>query len=100
MVGEPVTCQSIGCYVIGRRHARRTNPLFHWGTWMLLAGCTLFPLSVAAQPRTEQEEEAGEKTLLLELEFRLPPYPKPENLLQFEPSAASSNRFFVDAKSI
>lgn len=92
--------QGIGCYSSGRRNSRGTNALFHWSAWLLLAGCVLFPLSVTAQPRAEQEEETGEKRPLPELEFRLPPYPKPENLVPFEPSAASSNRFFVDAESI
>ncbi len=95
-----MACHGIGCYPVARWNSCRANSLFRWGVWMLLAGCTLFPLNLTAQPRIEQEEEAGEKKPLPELEIRLPPYPKPENLVPFEPSAASSNRFFVDTKSI
>lgn len=35
-----------------------------------------------------------------ELETRLPPAPKPENLLPFFVSAATSNRFYVDGASV
>lgn len=60
----------------------------------------LLPASTAAQPRPDQEEEAGSKKPWIELELKLPPFPKPENLLQFEPSAASSSRFYIDPGSI
>jgi len=35
-----------------------------------------------------------------ETEFKLPPGSKPGNLLSFEPSSATRNRFYVDAQSI
>jgi hypothetical protein len=92
--------QGVRGHVVARRGTSRANPVFIWGAGVLLAGCALLPLSVTAQPRAEQEEEAGDKKLLPELEIRLPPYPKPANLVEFEPSAASSNRFFVDTESI
>ncbi len=71
--------------------------------WLL--GCLLacyalvLPLTAGAQTRTDGDDE-GEAKPRVELEVKLPPPPKPENLLAFEPSAASSNRFFIDAASI
>jgi hypothetical protein len=59
----------------------------------------MLPPSSYAQPRSGGEDE-GEPKPLVELEVKLPPMPIAANLLQFEPSAASSNRFFVDAESI
>ena len=66
----------------------------------LLWCCILLPVVTAAQPRRDQDEEEGEKKSWTELEIKLPPLPKPENLLQFEPSAASGNRYYIDATSI
>ena len=66
----------------------------------LLWFCILLPVLVAAQSRREQEEDEGEKKAWNELDLKLPPLPKPENLLQFEPSAASSNQYYIDAASI
>lgn len=69
--------------------------------WRLLfASCVLLPVLTTAQPRTDLEEEEEGKKPWVELEVKLPPFPKPEKLLQFEPSAASSNRFYVDPESI
>jgi hypothetical protein len=65
----------------------------------LAACCAVLPLTAAAQSRSDGEEE-GEKKPLAELEVKLPPMPKSENLLPFEPSAASNNRFYIDAASI
>ncbi|MBI4190264.1 MAG: CNP1-like family protein [Betaproteobacteria bacterium] len=56
----------------------------------------LLPLVAAAQ---REEEEAAPKGWV-EIKVKLPPFPKPENLIAFDVSAASSNRFFVDAESI
>ena len=36
----------------------------------------------------------------VEAEIKLPPYPRPENLIQFEPGVKSANRFYIDAGSI
>lgn len=36
----------------------------------------------------------------VEVAAQLPPYPKPENLIPFDVSSATNNRFFVDAASI
>lgn len=46
------------------------------------------------------EEEEGKGKPWVELEVKLPLFPKPENLLQFDPSAASSNHFYIDPGSI
>ncbi len=66
---------------------------------LLLACCMLLPAGAGAQPRPDLEEEEGTKKWV-ELEAKLPPFPKSENLLAFEVSAASSNRFYIDPQSI
>ena len=65
----------------------------------LLAGCLLLPAVAGAQPRPDLEEEEGSKRWV-ELEVKLPPFPKTENLIPFDVSAASSNRFYIDPQSI
>jgi hypothetical protein len=65
----------------------------------LTACCMVLPLSGSAQPKAAAEDE-GESNRRLELEVGLPPSSKAANLLQFEPSAASTNRFYIDAESI
>ena len=57
------------------------------------------PLTGIAQSRNDSEDD-GEPGPHAELEVKLPALPKAANLLQFEPSAASANRFYVDAGSI
>ena len=67
----------------------------------LLAWCALvLPLMAAAQPLRLFGNDDDEKKERVELEVKLPPLPKAESLLQFEPSGASSNLFYVDAQSI
>lgn len=65
----------------------------------LTACCMMLPHGAYAQPQTAADDQ-GEPQSQVELEVKLPPLPKAANLLQFEPSAASSNRFYVDAESI
>ena len=65
----------------------------------LLACCVAFPPSGFAQSRGNAGEE-GETAPPVELEVKLPALPKAANLLEFQPSAASTNRFFIDAESI
>lgn len=67
---------------------------------LLLACSVLLPAATAAQSRPGMEEERGEGMPSAEVEVKLPPFPKPENLLQFEPGAAGSNRFYIDPGSI
>lgn len=61
--------------------------------------CALLPSLAMAQSRNESDDGADPKPFA-ELEVKLPALPKPENLLKFEPSSASNNRFYVDAASI
>lgn len=60
----------------------------------------LLPAAAGAQPRPDlEEEEEGTKTWV-ETKVKLPPFPKTENLIPFDVSAASSNRFYIDPQSI
>lgn len=52
-----------------------------------------------AQPKSDWEIKMEERNWQ-EVETKLPPYPKPENLIEFEASAANPFRFFVDSESI
>ncbi|HEV8520463.1 MAG TPA: CNP1-like family protein [Burkholderiales bacterium] len=67
---------------------------------LLVAGCMLAPLVIAAQPRSDMEDEEADKKSWRELEVKLPPYPKSANIIAFDVSAASSNRFYIDPDSI
>lgn len=64
-------------------------------------GAVLLALAAGAvaQPRSDWEEKLEERNWQ-EGELKLPAYPKAENLLEYEASAASSFRFLVDADSI
>ena len=64
----------------------------------LLACWLLPPAAAAAQPWANPEDE--DPKAWVELESKLPPLPKPENLISFEVSAASTNRFYIDTQSI
>lgn len=71
--------------------------------WLLLTTCSvLFPASAIAQSRPAEpaEREEDVKKEWVELEVKPPPYPKSGNLISFDVSAASSNRFFIDPDSI
>lgn len=67
---------------------------------LLVAGCVLVPAVTAAQPRSDLEDEDGNKKLWRELEVKLPPHPRSANIIAFDVSAASSNRFYIDPESI
>ena len=73
---------------------------FRWLT--SLASCAIIaPLMASAQPVSIfPGDDDAEKKEFIEREVKLPPFPKDGSLLQFDPSAANSNRFFVDADSI
>jgi hypothetical protein len=62
----------------------------------LIVLCALQPSAFGAQ---SSEDDEGPKAWK-ELELKLPPYPKPGNLIEFEGGAASTNRFFIDTESI
>jgi len=67
-----------------------------------ILGVLLFavPLAVSAAEWGKSEHESDEENMVAEIEAKLPPYPKEENLLPLFVSAASDNKFFVDAVSI
>ncbi len=65
--------------------------------WLLACGL-LLPAAAAAQPRADLEDE--DPKAWVELELKLPPFPKSESLISFEVSPASSNRYYIDPQSI
>lgn len=69
---------------------------------LLLVACTLlFGLSSAsADIRFRQWAEDPDVPKWQESELKLPDFPKEENLLPFDVSATTPNRFFIDGKSI
>ena len=69
-------------------------------TLPLLVIACLLPLTAAGQSGLfESIFDDGQKSWK-EIEAKLPPYPKAENLLPFEAGGASAHRFFIDAPSI
>ena len=60
----------------------------------------LLPLTAAAQWRLFESDFDDEQRGWKEIEAKLPPYPKAENLIPFEGGAASPHQFFIDAPSI
>jgi hypothetical protein len=82
-----------------RRHSRvNTCIVARVAPRLLLICCILLPAASLAQPRPDPEDERP--TTWMELEVKLPPVPKAQNLVSFEVSAASSNHFFIDTESI
>lgn len=55
-------------------------------------------LAIAQPLRIFGDDE--EQSQFNEVAIKLPPFPKPENLVRFEASAANTNEFFIDATSI
>jgi len=54
-----------------------------------------------AQPaEPESESESDEERNWTEQQFKLPPYPKSADLVQFPVGATGGNRFFVDSASV
>jgi len=70
------------------------------GSLAFLAAVSLFPGSAAAQWQGWDYEFDQEKKPWTEIQAKIPPYPKTENLIPFEAGTASSHRFYVDSKSI
>ena len=66
---------------------------------VIVLGSTLLPFGRAAQTSEDDDPDAAKKSLP-ELVVVLPALPTTQSLLEFQPSAASSNRYFVDAQSI
>jgi hypothetical protein len=55
--------------------------------------------AAAGQAKSDWEIRMEERNWQ-ESELKLPPFPKPENLIEFEASAANRFRFFVDGQSV
>lgn len=66
---------------------------------VLLSVAAGLPLAATAQPKSDWEIKMEERNWT-EGEQKLPLYPKSENLIEFEASAANPFRFFVDSLSI
>ncbi|OGA21331.1 MAG: hypothetical protein A3I02_08950 [Betaproteobacteria bacterium RIFCSPLOWO2_02_FULL_67_26] len=64
----------------------------------LLAGLLAAP--ARAQWREWDSDFDEDKKPWKEIEAKIPPYPKPANLLPFEGGGASPHRFFIDAQSL
>ena len=70
-----------------------------------MRACILFALSVLAFPVHAQwagwdYDFDREKKSWSELQAQLPPYPKSEELLQFDAGSATPHRFFIDPASL
>ncbi len=59
----------------------------------------LLPAAAGAQPRADLERDEGTGTWV-ELEAKLPLFPKTENLIAFDVSGATRNRFYIDPQSL
>ena len=67
----------------------------------MIAWALMLPLMAPAQVLIFfGADDDPDKKECVEREVKLPPLPKPENLLPFEAGAATSNQFFIDANSI
>jgi len=62
---------------------------------LVVYGTTLYAVGHAQEQHDFPEEKPW-----AEAEFKLPPYPKPANLIQFVPALSSSSRFYIDPESI
>ncbi len=66
---------------------------------LMAFSCLTLPALAIAQP-IHLFSDDEDKPQFNELEVKLPRPPKAENLVRFEPSAANTNQFFIDANSI
>jgi hypothetical protein len=69
------------------------------GRFFLLACLAAAPVAALCQDKSDWEIKQEEKDWQ-EGEVKMPAFPKPENLIEFEASKATSFRFFVDSQSI
>jgi hypothetical protein len=71
--------------------------------WLHQFGVAALAMAVFAsawgQPKSDWEIKMEERDFK-DREVKLPEYPKPDNLLEFEVSAAHTFRFFVDSQSL
>ena len=66
---------------------------------LLVAAAAVFCAGAQAQPKSDWEIKLEERDWQ-EGEVKLPDYPKPENLIEFEYLLAGSFRFYVDSLSL
>ncbi len=69
-------------------------------TLMLLAAALLLPAYAGAQWEGWDYDFDREKKPWAEVQAQIPPYPKPQNLIEFEAGAASPHHFYIDSESI
>ncbi len=67
---------------------------------LVIAAALLLPASALAQWDGWDYKFDREKTPWSEIQAQIPPYPQPQNLIEFEAGAASPHRFYVDPDSI
>jgi hypothetical protein len=67
---------------------------------LLCAAALAFCAPASAQWRQWESDFDEEAKRWSEVEAKIPPYPRPENLVEVEVSAASAHRFYVDAASL
>jgi hypothetical protein len=67
---------------------------------LLVAAACWLPLPAAAQWAGWDYDFDQEKKPWAEIQARIPAYPKPENLIQFEADGGSPHRFYIDASSL
>jgi hypothetical protein len=65
--------------------------------WQWLLACTAL---LCAQVHAQEKWDYPEEKRWAEAEVKLPPFPKPGNLIQFVPDLRSNNRFYIDPDSI
>ena len=75
---------------------RKSRPLRYAAAFLLLA-VAVWPAASQLFRDTDFDEE---KVPWKEIEAQIPPYPKPDNLIPFEPSAATPHRYYIDAASL
>lgn len=69
--------------------------------WRLLVICAWALSAPAAGQWADWDYEFDrEKKSWSEIKAQIPPYPKSENLIEFEADAASPHRFYIDSESI
>jgi hypothetical protein len=57
-------------------------------------------LACSQSPQRAETDDVADRKEWKELETRLPPYPKSENLVRFDAGSASSHGYYIDAPSL
>lgn len=100
---QPLTPQAFGVFLwVTKNYGIRMSVknILLLGLLICLPCASAHALMPADQPSWGQFERDFDEKPWSELESRLPPPPRQENLLPFFVSAASSNQFFVDGSSL